>query len=420
MRNSKLAKFGFVAIASFLMLIVPGRLWAGEEIGKDVMQESGTSTLDTGNFSRSSLRYSVSVRGGYDDNVNTSSVFEQESAFVSIGGTLAYNFGSPRTQLSLTTGGGYTYYLSDILGGENYDANIYLALSATHKATPRLTFAASVYASYQTQPDFDLNVALNRRSGNFFYTSDKFSMSYLWTPRFSTVTSYTLGVVKYEDADVADFEDRFENTLGNEFRFLVLPTTSLIAEYRIMFINYDNNGLRDSISNFALVGIDHSFSPRFNISLRGGAEFRDYDNAVLNQNTNVTDPYFEGTLIYAVGKRTSISWTNRYGLEEPDVALAQRRTTFRTGLSVRHDFTSRISTNLAFYYEHDHNDEFFDLFNFSPSFNDDVFDLVLSVRYAISRNFAVEAGYNFTDFESDLPLRSYTRNRVWGGLNFSF
>ena len=179
--------------------------------------------MDTGNFSRSSFRYSVSVRGGYDDNVNTSSVFEQESASVSIGGTLAYNFGSPRTQLSLTTGGGYTYYLSDILGGENYDANIYLALSATHKATPRLTFAASVYASYQTQPDFDLNVALNRRSGNFFYTSDKFSMSYLWTPRFSTVTSYTLGVVKSEDADVADFEDRFENTVGNEFRFLVRP-----------------------------------------------------------------------------------------------------------------------------------------------------------------------------------------------------
>ena len=94
----------------------------------------------------------------------------------------------------------------------------------------------------------------------------------------------------------------------------------MIAEYRIEFITYDNNDLRDSITNFALVGIDHSFSPRFNISLRGGAEFREYDNAVLNQNSNVTDPYFEGTLIYAVGKQTSISWTNRYGLEEPDVA----------------------------------------------------------------------------------------------------
>jgi hypothetical protein len=45
---------------------------------------------------------------------------------------------------------------------------------------------------------------------------------------------------------------------------------------------------------------------------------------------------------------------------------------------------------------------------------------VLSARYSISRNFAVEAGYNFTVFESELPLRSYTRNRVWGGLNFSF
>lgn len=417
MRNSKLSKFALAAIASFLMLVVPGHSWAGEEIGKDVIE-------DTGKFSRSPFRFSVSVRGGYDDNVNTTHFDEQESAFVSIGGTLAYDFGSPRTQLNLTTGGGFTYYLSDIRGvgnnGNNYDSNIYLALSATHKATPRLAFAASVYLSYQTQPDFTLNVALNRQSGNFFYTADKFSMLYLWTPRFSTLTSYTFGAVNYDDNTTGSFEDRIENTLGNEFRFLVLPTTSLIAEYRAYWVTYDSRSFRDSFSNFVLGGIDHSFSPRFNISLRGGAEFREYENAVLNANSSITDPYFEGTLIYALGKRTSISWTNRYGLEEPDVALAQHRTTYRTGLSVRYNVTTRISTNLAFFYEHDDNSGFFSAFTRSPAFTEDSFDLVLSARYAINRIFALEAGYDFTEVDSDIRLRSYTRNRFWGGLNFSF
>ena len=404
------------------MLIVPGRSRAGEDQGKNVIEESSQSDLGNGRFSRSPFRVSVSLRGGYDDNVNTTAFDEQGSAFVSIGGTVAYNFGSPRTQLSLTTGGGLTYYLDDIQGnnGDNYDANIYLSLAATHKATPRLTLAASVYASYQSQPDFSLNVALNRQSGNFFYTSDKFSLAYLWTPRFSTVTSYTLGVVNYDSSTNGAFEDRVENTVGNEFRFLVLPTTSLIAEYRAMWINYDNNSVRDSMSNFALVGIDHSFSPRFNISLRGGAEFRNYDNAFLNQNSNVTDPYFEGTLIYAASKWTSITWTNRYGLEEPDVVLSQRRTTYRTGLSVRHYFTAKFSTNLAFFYEHDNNDGFFSFLTRSPAFTEESYDLVFSARYALTRNFALEAGYNFTDVESDIPLRSYTRNRFWGGVNFSF
>ena len=178
MRNSKLSNIGIVAIASSLMLILPGRSWA-EEPGKNVIEESSQSDLDTGRFSRFPVRVSVSLRGGYDDNVNTTTFDEQGSAFVSIGGTLAYNFGSPRTQLSLTTGGGFTYYLDDIRGvnDDNYDANVYLSLSANHKVNPRLTLAASVYLSYQTQPDFSLNVALNRQSGSFFYTSDKFVAS---------------------------------------------------------------------------------------------------------------------------------------------------------------------------------------------------------------------------------------------------
>ena len=306
MRKSKLFKFGLAALAAFLTLMLPVRSWAGgEDLGKNVAEDTSKLDLDTGRFSRSAFRVSASLRAGYDDNVNTTSFDEQESAFLSFGGTVAYNFGSARTQLSLTTGGGLTYYLDDVRGNgndQNYDANLYLALSALHKATARLSFAASVYASYQTQPDFSINAALNRRSGNFFYTSDKFSMSYLWTPRFSTVTSYTLGVVNYDDSTIGDFEDRFENTIGNELRFLVLPTTSLIAEHRVMFISYDVNTMRDSISNFALAGIDHSFSPRFSLSVRGGAEFHDYD-----ENGETTDPYFEGTLIYALGKRTSIS-----------------------------------------------------------------------------------------------------------------
>jgi hypothetical protein len=434
MRNSKLSKFGLVAIASFSMLSVPEPSWAEDDAGKDGVihdsskedaskEDTSRSDLDNGRFSRSSFRVSVSLRGGYDDNVNTTSFDEQESAFLSIGGTIAYNFGSPRTQLSLTTGGGLTYYLDDVRGdigdSDNYDSNIYLSLSATHRATPRLTFAASIYTTYQTQPDFSLNAGLNRRSGNFLFTSNKFSMSYLWAPRFSTVTSYTFGALFYDEDSFA-FEDRIENTIGNEFRFLVLPTTSLIAEHRVLFITYDMNDLRDATSNFLLAGVDHRFNPRLNLSLRGGAEFRDYDNPTPGSDGDVTNPYFEGTLIYALGKRTSISWTNRYGLEEPDVADSRSRTTFRTGLSMRCSITPRISTNLAVFYRRDDNDGFETFFVTVPGFTEDSFDLALSARYAITRSFALEGGYNYTEVDSGIALRSYTRNRFWGGVNFSF
>ncbi len=421
MRNFKLAKFGLVGIA-LLMLIQPGRAWAGgEDLGTNVSEDNGKSTIDlgTGKFSQSPFRVSISLRGGYDTNVNTTHFDQQESSFISIGGTLAYNFGDPRTQLSLTMGGGLTYYLNDVRtdNGTNYDANVYLSLSATHKATPRLTFASSLYLSYQTAPDFTVNTITNRRSGDFFFTSDKFSMSYLWTPKFSTVTSYTVGVVNYADNVQGAVQDRWENTLGNEFRFLVWPTTSLIAEYRYEWITYDTNFLRDSRSQFLLGGFDHSFSPRLTASVRAGAEFRDY----LNGNTgNINDPYFEGTLIYALGKQTSLSWTTRYGLEEPYVTGSVSSTAFRTGLSARHAFTGRISGLAAVFFEHDDNAGYNTFFVRSPAFTENTFDLALSLRYAINRVFAVEGGYDFTDVNSQVNLRSYNRNRIWGGVNFSF
>jgi Putative beta-barrel porin 2 len=411
-----MSKFALAAIAASISFIASPALRAGEEMSKDVMSDNKGSDLDGGNFSHFPFHVSVSVRAGYDDNVNTTTFNEQESAFVNFGGTASYNFGSPRTALSLVVGGGLTYYLDDISGREDdYDSNFYVSFSITHKASSRLTLAATTYLTYQTQPDFSLNIGLNRQSGNFFYTSDKFSAAYLWTPRFSTVTSYTLGVVNYDEESIGNFEDRFENTFGNEFRFLIAPTTSLIAEYRYEFISYDDNDFRDSDTHFFLAGIDHSFGPRFNISVRGGLEAREYD-----QHGDETDPYFEGTLIYALGRRTSITFTNRYAIEEPDVAGSFSRTTYRTGLSVRYNFTSRLSANLAAFYEHDDNDGYSNFFVVTPEFQEDSFDLALSARYAITRSFALEAGYNFTDVGSDIRLREYTRNRFWAGLNFSF
>ncbi len=390
-----------------------------ESSGKSTVgdvESSGKTTvgdLGTGNFSRFPFHVTVSVRGGYDDNTLSTTFNRAGSWFTNaaVGGT--YNFGSPRTQLNLQTGAGVSYYF-DRPGSRDYDVNAYLGLSATHKATPRLTFAASVYATYQVEPDFNFNAGLNRNSGNYFFTADKFSVAYLWAPRFSTVTSYTFGSTWYEDSAIGNFEDRFEHTFGNEFRFLIWPMTTLVGEYRYMVVDYDRFG-RDSMTHFVLAGFDHSFSPRLNASVRGGAEFRSYDNF-----GDKTDPYFEGTLIYALGPRLSATWTNRYSIEEPYVPGSPSRTTFRTGLSLRYNVSSRVVVGGSFFYQHDENDGLAGFGILSPSFAEDSFVVLLSGRYAITRNFGVELGYDFSDVESDIRLREYYRNRIYAGVNFAF
>jgi hypothetical protein len=419
---------GFVG-ACVIALVCIGSSLAygdGETVGVTSSDSGSTAEVGTGNFSRFPFHVSASVRGGYDDNVTTTKFDRQESWFTNAGVALTYDFGSPRTQLSLQVGGGATYYWDKPRGigignDQEYDVNAYVGLTLTHRASTRLTFNATVYATYQTEPDFTLALGLNRRSGNFFYTQDRFTVSYLWTPRFSTATSYTLGAIRYDDSAVGLFEDRIENTFGNEFKFLLWPTTSLVAEYRFQLINYDHNIDRDSMTHYALGGFDHSFSPRFSASFRGGAEFRNYEDNSTNNNTgDRSSPYFEGTLNYALGKDTSIVWTNRYSIEEPDVLINPSRTTFRTGLRVKHSFTPRITANLGAYYQHDDYDEVINPTTIGPAFTEEAFDIAVSVRYAINRFVGVEAGYNRTEVLSDVTLREYSRNRYWGGVNVEF
>lgn len=287
-----------------------------------------------------------------------------------------------------------------------------MRFSLAHKATARLTLTLLGYLSYQTEPDFTLDQGINRRTGNFFVTNDKFTATYLWTPRFSTATSYSLSALNYEDNAIGQFENRFENSFGNQFRYLILPSTSAVVEYRFQVTSYVDNPSRDSTTQFILAGLEHTFDPRLSGSLRAGAQFRDFD-----QGGSRSSPYFEGSLHYTLGKQTNVLWTNRYGIEEPEDAGSQSRETFRTGLTASHSFTPRIRGSLTGNYQH----STYQSNAAGPGIGtEDIFDLGLSLRYSITRYLGVQAGYNYTDVSSDIVFREYSRNRYWAGLNVTF
>jgi hypothetical protein len=418
------ARFGpsFLTFATILVcLSSPAVQGLGQEVSTTTTESKSIpiEQLGTGIFSRFPFKVSLSLRVGYDDNITNSNFASQGSAYTNGSVSVTYDFGSPRTRLSLEAGAGGSYYWDTIqsvgANTNNYDINDHVSFSLTHKVTPRLTLSTQNYLTYQTEPDFSVSQGINRRGGNYLFTSDTFIGSYLWTPRFSTATSYTFTALNYDDMAVGQFSDRFDNTFGNEFRFLIWPTTSIVAEYRLQIVSYDHDSTRDSTSQFALAGFEHSFNPRLTVSLRGGAQFVEYD-----QGTNQNSPYFEGTLTYTVGKRTTVTWTDRYSIEQTDVALNQGRKTFRTGLSAKHDFTARITGSLSAYYTHDDYQGTNSPVGVSPGFTEESLDMALSLRYAITRYLGVEAGYNYTDISSDIPFRAYTRNRYWGGLNVTF
>jgi hypothetical protein len=324
---------------------------------------------------------------------------------------LDYTFGDPRLKLILNAGGGGSYYFEQV-GGQNYDIDLKGALDITYKASPRLTLGSTVLVEYLTEPDFSAPGGLNQRNGNYLYTTDKIFAAYDWSQRFSTKTSYTFEAYNYDNNAISAFSNRVSDTFGNEFHFQVVPTTSLGVEYRYEIVTYTDGSL-NSTTHFALGGIDHIFNPRLSASLRGGAEFRSY-----NSDGDRTSPYFEGTVTYVLGKRVSVSWNNRYGLEEPDLTGFQSRQTFRTGFQTKFNLTSRISSTIDLYFVHD--DYQASSAVVTPGFSENIFDGNLSVRYAITPLFSVQAGYHYTDSSSGIQFRDYSRNRAYAGVSLTF
>lgn len=385
---------------AFLSSTLPCAM-AGEEVSyKEASYKDtggGVTIRDT------PFRASVSLRGGYDDNVLTSHTDKQKSWFTNVYAQVNADFSNPRTTLTIGISGGSTYYWD--LDGDPWDYSATLSLEVIHRASSRLTLSAKVYATYQVEPDFSLLIGNERSNGQYFYGNSLFTARYQWSPRFSTVSSYSLVGVFYENSDAANINDRFEHYFSTEFRYLIHPTTTLVGEYRFAYFDYTDNNSRDGHSHYFLVGVDQTFSPRFNFSIRAGVEVRDTD-----ADGTRTEPYAEGTLTYLYGRFSSVSWVNRLGLEQSDLGSATHRLSYRTGIQVRHGFTAKLSLYLAGFYH----------YNDYDTFEENVFDLSTGLTFAVNRNFSVDVGYSYTVLDSDVSLREYDRNRFHVGGTFAF
>ena len=352
------------------------------------------------------LTLSTSVVGGYNDNVNaatgasTSSTGGSGSLYTSDNASLSYTFGTPRTHVSLTTGGGVTYYFDRPAAG--YNPTGYLGLSLTHKPSERMTLSLSVFASYQSQPDLSTNLGSNQQLGSFIHSNDTVSLAYSWTPRFSTVTSYTLDLLNYFSS-AGSLLNRMDDTFGEQFRYLLWPTTAGVAEYRYKIIDYESAPL-DSTTHFLLAGLDHTFTPRLNGTFRGGVELRSSES-----NGFQASPYFQSALTYILHNGFVI-WTNSYSIEESNTVGVSSAPAFRTGLTLNYGLTRRLSGNLALFYVSGGNQS-----GGTSSSSGNTIDISPSLRYLITRRLSANAGYHHTSVSG-----SNSQNNYFAGLSFRF
>ena len=200
----------------------------------------------------------------------------------------------------------------------------------------------------------------------------------------------------------------FKTHLVRSFDFSLTTRTVLVGEYRFQAVDYDTAPL-NSTTNFVLAGVNHNLTEHLMVHLRGGESFRSLQNE-----GNMASPYFEGTLGY-VRSNHSLNWTTSYGFESPTATGATTTKTWRTGLNLTYDLTSRLSSTTGVYYHHDENQG-----GVGSTGTQDFFNLSVGLRYYINKRFALRVNYEHNSTSSLGSTPGYSQNRYYAGLTYTY
>jgi hypothetical protein len=389
-----------------LLALQSGRTWA---------QATGSTFERVGVGWLPGIPIQITAGGdaGYDDNVTLQpsgegSIFTRENV------VLTYDRPGERTQFFVVGVGRFSQYF-DVSGQNETAGNVTLSLS--HNFSSRLSFYASIYGTYQNQPNFQSNVGPENVVSPFFNTVDIFALTYHWSSRLSLVTSYTFERVQYFSSSNGNSQNgiqntlaqnRIQNTFSEEFQFSLTSRTVLVGEYRFETINYET-APTDSTTHFILAGVNHNLTEHLIVHVRGGESFRSLEN-----DGNTASPYFEGSLGY-VSSNHSLNWMSSYGYESPTATGVTTTKTWRTGLNLTYDLTSRLSSTTGVYYHRDENTG-----GTGSTGTQDSFDLNLGLRYTINKRFTLHADYTHTTLGSLGTTPGYSRNRYSAGLSYTY
>ena len=280
--------------------------------------------IGEGTFANLPFQVGLFTSIGYDDNVFLQHSDRRGSGITEAAIDLSSHIGNQRTMFDLDLSPGIDYYWDR--PGRSVDPNIRLTLSLLHQINPRAYIAVSDFATYTAQPNYQYGIGSPVSVLDYLYNSTTVSFGYQWNPRLSTVTSYTGGVLYYENSALGNLLNRIDNIWAEQFRFLVLPRITAVAEYRFEYVDYFSNSILNSYTNYALGGLDLTLSPRLTFTFRAGAEFRDYNQQIVGVQKDLTGPFVESTLVYRYRPNSYLEWYNRYGIEESDIGTGYRRT----------------------------------------------------------------------------------------------
>ena len=392
---------------------------------------------------------SATLRGFYDDNINTfpndqpmPAGYHRGSYGVEVSPDLEFNFPMEQTSISFGYIYSYKYYQNKLLGSTGHDANTQDAHAAlTHAFSERYTLTLKDSFVIGQEPDF-------LRAGNTFTTFQRYSGNNLrnlglidftaqLTPEFGLDIGYANTFLAYsDDTPTVDANGNFvpsnagllnelDNVVHLDGRYQIQPQTIGVLGGQFRWTDYTRNQVigfypsgapvmsdtRNARSYYGYLGVDHNFQPDLTGSIRAGGRYTDYYNDPANQ--NAASPYAMASLKYTYAPESYLVIArNLTNLQAGQINVsAQAGTIFA---SVVHRIMPKLYGSIQGQYQ---NTRYIGGTIDGQGAN---FYLVgLNLRYQFTPNFSAEAGYNYDNLNSNV-YGSYDRNRVYIGITGSY
>lgn len=395
---------------------------------------------------------SASLRGFYDDNINTASVGEIDTFGFEVSPSFAAQLAMDQTTLSFA----YTYAIK--FYDQKPDPSRSSRIDQTHTIAARLLHALSERTSVSVtdsfvigqEPDFIRvgnggGASPMRISGSNIRNFGAINFNHEFTRTFGIEIGYANALYDYDDKGAtintngtvtfsqSGLLDRLEHSIHLDARWNVRPTTVALVGYQFSFDNYTGDepiGViagapptlvmsenRNSRSHYGYAGIEHTFRPDLTGRLRAGARFTDYYKSP-DQETSVS-PYVNASLDYLyardsrvqVGISHDLNATDAFSVLGSSITSDQESTVVYASLT--HKIRPALSGSLMVQFQ-------------NSTFNGGVFDsiseqfylLSAALEYQVNRHVSATLSYHHDRLESD--LRQYDRNRVYLGTTITY
>jgi hypothetical protein len=424
-------------------------------LGASGLQAAGASGI-TAEVSKP-WSISATLRGFYDDNINSApndlnlGSYKRDSFGFEVSPSVSLILPMEQGSLTANYTYGYKYYDNPLLNTTSHDVQTHVfnlgfdhAFSERYQVSLKDSFvigqepdvlrAGNAMETFQTISGdnmrnagaINFDGAITRELG---YQIGYGNNWYDYANDGPTVDPVTGGVT----ASTAGLLNRIENIPHIDLRWQIQPQTVGVLGYQFRGVNYNSgeviagsivpptpyvqSDIRNSMSHYGYVGMDHTFRPDLTGSFRVGVNYSDYYNDPTTQSQ--VSPYILANLRYTyavesffeLGLTTDRNATDVLGSSADGYTMDQQSTVVYA--SVTHAITPKLFGTIIGQYQ-------YSTFNGGQYNNqaENFYSAGVNLEYRFNRYFGAHVGYNFDALDSDLGgIRNFDRNRVFIGVS---